>query len=76
MSNIAKILTVDAVDLAGPKRLILQLYFLDDFDELLEFVLPEVEVNVNKARLVLFRPEILDEVFESRCELEGELAFL
>jgi len=69
-------LTVDAVDLAGSKHMIFKLDFLDDFDELLEVILPKVEVNVNKACLVLLRPEFLKEVFESRCELEREFASL
>jgi hypothetical protein len=76
VSKIAIMLTVDAVDLAGPERMIFQLHFLDDFDEVLEVILPEVEVNVNKACLVLLRPEFLNEVFESRCKLEREIALL
>ena len=76
MLKLAIMLTVDAVDLAGPERMIFQLHFLDDLDELLEVILPKVEVNVYKACLVLLRPELLNEVFESWSELERELALL
>ena len=69
-------LTVDAVDLARPKGFLLQLHFLDELDELLEVVLPKVEVDVYEACLVLFRPEIIKEVCECGGELEGEFAFL
>ena len=70
------ILTVDAVDLAGPERFLLQLHFLDELDEFFEFILAKVEVDVYEAGLVLLRTEILEELCEGEGELEGEFAFL